>query len=114
MSPQAPSPVPFSVARVDWRERIIRPRKVKVNALSRSKFWARGRARRRESEKANAVLTTADRCDRCGALAYIRVRLPNALELLFCAHHGRQHAAALAKVAVEIHDETRRLAGTAA
>jgi hypothetical protein len=40
--------------------------------------------------------------------------LPNALELLFCAHHGRQHAVALAKVAVEIHDETRRLAGIAA
>jgi len=96
---------------VDWRERIMRPRK--VNALNRSKFWARVRARR-ESEKANGVLTGADRCDRCGARAYVLVMLPNELELLFCAHHGRQHAAALAKVAVEIHDETRRLAGVAA
>ena len=96
---------------MDWRERIMRPRK--VNALNRSKFWARVRARR-ESEKANGVLTGADRCDRCGARAYVLVMLPNELELLFCAHHGRQHAAALAKVAVEIHDETRRLAGVAA
>jgi hypothetical protein len=60
------------------------------------------------------VLTSVDRCDRCGARAYVLVMLPNALELLFCAHHGRQHAVALAKVAVEIHDETRRLAGIAA
>ncbi len=34
----------------------------------------------------------------------------NGGELLFCAHHGRQHAEALAKVAVEIQDETDRLA----
>jgi hypothetical protein len=30
-------------------------------------------------------------------------------ELLFCAHHNRQHAEALAKVAIEIQDETDRL-----
>ena len=30
-------------------------------------------------------------------------------ELLFCAHHGREHAAALAKVAVDIQDESQRL-----
>jgi hypothetical protein len=35
--------------------------------------------------------------------------LPDSRELLFCAHHGRQHAEALAKVAVEIQDETGRL-----
>jgi hypothetical protein len=29
--------------------------------------------------------------------------------LLFCAHHSRQHAEALAKIAVEIQDETERL-----
>ncbi len=32
---------------------------------------------------------------------------------LFCAHHNRQHAEALAKVAVEIQDETARLAADA-
>ena len=55
-----------------------------------------------------------DRCDRCGARAYVRVVLPNALELLFCAHHNRQYASALTKIAVEIHDQTYRLGRVAA
>lgn len=55
-------------------------------------------------------LTAADRCDRCGAQAYVRVVLRSSNELLFCAHHNRQHAAELAKIAVEIQDETERLA----
>ena len=55
-------------------------------------------------------LTAMDLCDRCGAQAYVRVVLPGAGELLFCAHHSRQHAEALAKVAVEIQDESDRLA----
>ena len=54
-------------------------------------------------------LTALDLCDRCGAQAYVRVVLPGAGELLFCAHHRRQHADALARVAVEIQDETDRL-----
>ena len=54
-------------------------------------------------------LTALDVCDRCGAQAYVRVLLPNSGELLFCAHHGREHAQALAKVAVDIQDETGRL-----
>jgi hypothetical protein len=39
----------------------------------------------------------------------VRVILPGPAQLLFCAHHNRQHAPALAKIAVEIHDETARL-----
>ena len=54
-------------------------------------------------------LTALDLCDRCGAQAYVRVVLPGSGELLFCAHHSRQHADALARVAVEIQDETDRL-----
>jgi hypothetical protein len=34
--------------------------------------------------------------------------------LLFCAHHHRQYANALTKIAVEIRDETHRLARVAA
>jgi hypothetical protein len=30
-------------------------------------------------------------------------------ELLFCAHHMRQHGESIRKVAMEIHDETDRL-----
>jgi hypothetical protein len=54
-------------------------------------------------------LTALDLCDRCGAPAYVRVVLPGSGELLFCAHHNRKHAEALAKIAVEIQDETGRL-----
>jgi hypothetical protein len=54
-------------------------------------------------------LNAHDLCDRCGAPAYVRVVLSGSAELLFCAHHNRQHAPALAKVAVEIQDETARL-----
>ncbi|HWG61659.1 MAG TPA: hypothetical protein VG253_08105 [Streptosporangiaceae bacterium] len=58
-------------------------------------------------------LNARDLCDRCGAQAYVRVVLPGQGELLFCAHHSRQHAEALSKVAVEIQDETERLSATA-
>jgi hypothetical protein len=91
-----------------------------VNIMSGSKFWARGPGRRPESEKRDGAqvlagtLTAADRCDRCGARAYVRVLLPSALDLLFCAHHNRQYASALTQVAIEIHDETRRLTRVAA
>jgi hypothetical protein len=57
-------------------------------------------------------LNATDLCDRCGAQAYVRVVLAGSAELLFCAHHSRQHAAALAKIAVEIQDETSRLSRT--
>ena len=54
------------------------------------------------------AVTAADRCDRCGAQAYVRVRLITG-ELHFCAHHAKQFEPNLKKVAVEIVDETDRL-----
>jgi ribosomal protein L37E len=55
-------------------------------------------------------LTTADRCDRCGAQAYIRARLPEGLELHFCAHHGRAHLDKLRDMQdIDILDETHKL-----
>jgi hypothetical protein len=59
------------------------------------------------------LLTAADRCDRCGAQAYVRARLNTGGELLFCAHHGREHLPKLRNRA-EIHDESDRLIETAA
>jgi hypothetical protein len=59
-------------------------------------------------------LTAADRCDRCGAQAYVRVVMPSGSELLFCAHHGREHADALAQANAEVHDESERLIETPA
>lgn len=58
-------------------------------------------------------LTAADRCDRCGAQAYIRARLVSGGELFFCAHHGREFVPALRDKAVDIIDETDRLKETA-
>jgi hypothetical protein len=55
------------------------------------------------------LLTANDRCDRCGAQAYVRVILVSGSELLFCAHHAREHEARLREVAATIQDETERL-----
>jgi hypothetical protein len=54
-------------------------------------------------------LTASDRCDRCGAQAYIRVVLASGGELLFCAHHGRAHEAKLREIAAGIQDQTDEL-----
>ena len=82
--------------------------------MSTGGFWRRGRARPDPECEEAATLAATDRCDRCGARAYVRVLLPSRLELLFCAHHTREHGHALAEIAVEIQDETRRLTRTAA
>jgi hypothetical protein len=47
---------------------------------------------------ANPLLTTADRCDSCGAQAYVKVTLENG-PLLFCGHHYSAHRTALDKIA---------------
>jgi len=54
-------------------------------------------------------LTAVDRCDRCGAQAYLRVELAGGGELLFCAHHAREHGDKLREIAVTVHDETGKL-----
>jgi hypothetical protein len=68
---------------------------------------------RRKTLKTEAIgavrLTAADRCDRCGAQAYVRVELPSGGQLLFCAHHSKAHSEKLHQVALRIHDETNRL-----
>lgn len=56
--------------------------------------------------------TALDRCDRCGAQAYVRVELLTGGELLFCAHHAREHADKLQAVASSIHDDSGRLTST--
>ena len=55
-----------------------------------------------------AHLTAADRCDRCGAQAYMKARLHAGGVLFFCAHHGREHLPKLRDLA-EIHDESSKL-----
>ncbi len=59
-------------------------------------------------------LKASDRCDRCGAQAYVRVSLVAGGELLFCGHHARAHEVKLRPLATEWIDETSRLTITPA
>ena len=59
--------------------------------------------------RTHAPLTLTDRCDRCGAQAYVRATLPSGGELLFCGHHGSAHGAALLAAGAVLHDETAAL-----
>ena len=54
-------------------------------------------------------LTAHDRCDRCGAQAYVRATLPGGTDLLFCGHHGNAHRPSLLVAGASIHDETDKL-----
>ncbi len=58
---------------------------------------------------APTTLTAADRCDRCGAQAYVRVVLTSG-DLLFCGHHAKAYEDKLRETAVEWVDETSALA----
>lgn len=54
-------------------------------------------------------LTGHDRCDRCGAQAYVSVHLPTGAPLLFCGHHYAANERALNRAALVIRDERARL-----
>jgi hypothetical protein len=58
-------------------------------------------------------LNAVDRCDRCGAQAYVRATLLNGGELLFCAHHAKQYAEGLKPVVAALQDETSKLSPAA-
>lgn len=53
-------------------------------------------------------LTSADRCDRCGAQAWVRVGI-GTNDLLFCGHHFKDSEAKLVSIASYIHDEREQL-----
>jgi hypothetical protein len=61
-----------------------------------------------QPETQTPELNATDRCDECGAQAYIRVELATG-ELLFCGHHGNEKREALEPIAVAWHDETEKL-----
>lgn len=54
-------------------------------------------------------LKAADRCDYCGAQAFVRAVFAGGGDLLFCGHHGREHNDALQKVALKIFDYTHTI-----
>ena len=51
---------------------------------------------------AAAILTGADRCDRCGGMAYIRATLVSGLDLVFCQRHADEHVDALRRISAVI------------
>jgi len=53
-------------------------------------------------------LTAFDRCDSCGAQAYVRVTMASG-ELYFCAHHGAKFKEKLSATALAWHDESSKL-----
>lgn len=54
------------------------------------------------------ALTAADRCDICGAQAFIRVVLATG-DLVFCGHHGTANKDKLKPIAISWQDETGKL-----
>lgn len=54
-------------------------------------------------------LNSLDRCDRCGAQAYVRAILISGGQLLFCSHHAKSYAEGLKPVTAVIQDETQKL-----
>jgi major membrane immunogen (membrane-anchored lipoprotein) len=54
------------------------------------------------------LLSDYDRCDRCGAQAYVQVTLHSG-QLLFCAHHYQEHETRLRPIATAVLDERDRL-----
>src|SRR6266508_4441906 len=67
---------------------------------SRETVNARGDAR--TASLISPELTRADRCDRCGAAARVRAKLPSGGELLFCGHHARKHSDRLAELEAQL------------
>lgn len=54
------------------------------------------------------AFTALDRCDRCGAQAFVRAVLSSG-DLLFCAHHGRVYAGVLATRALVVEDASESI-----
>lgn len=54
-------------------------------------------------------LNAVDRCDRCGAQAYVRAVLLSGGELLFCGHHAKEYSVSLKPIVAHIQDETDKL-----
>ncbi|MFI2754218.1 hypothetical protein ACGIF2_15560 [Cellulomonas sp. P22] len=64
-----------------------------------------------EGSAPTTELSRHDRCDRCGAQAYVRATLAagDGLELLFCGHHFRTFEHGLVASGATIHDERHRI-----
>lgn len=61
-----------------------------------------------EEAESAPLLTALDRCDACGAQAYVQTTLSTG-PLLWCAHHYNKSETKLAGLLVELIDERWRL-----
>lgn len=61
-----------------------------------------------ETKAEVSELNANDRCDICGAQAYVRVELATG-ELIFCSHHGNEQKEKLQSIAISWHDESDKL-----
>ena len=61
-----------------------------------------------DAQIATRSLGALDRCDSCGAQAYVRAMLGGS-ELLFCGHHAKLHEEKLKSIADSWHDELHKL-----
>lgn len=50
-------------------------------------------------------LTAANRCDTCGARAWVRATMPSGGQLYFCGHHANEHLPSLVGGGAQILDE---------
>lgn len=61
-----------------------------------------------EEIKETQKLVANDRCDVCGAQAYIRAELEGG-DLLFCNHHGNENKLKLEPLIIKWHDQSEEL-----
>jgi hypothetical protein len=54
-------------------------------------------------------LTNIDRCDKCGAQAFVITTYSNGYNLFFCKHHANKYAEIIAEKAIDIHDESDKI-----
>ena len=55
------------------------------------------------------TLLPADRCDRCGAQAFVKVEMASGGDLLFCDHDYRRHELVLLAYAARVIDEREHI-----
>lgn len=56
------------------------------------------------------ILRNTDRCDQCGAQAFVWVNMPNSQNgLLFCVHHFNKNEEKLREVAIDYIDERYKI-----
>ena len=66
------------------------------------------KVKEKQNQETKYILTALDRCDRCGAQAWVKVSGVNG-ELFFCGHHYNKAEKKIKEWAFEIVDERERL-----